>query len=241
MVVDLDVRPVFRKRLLDPRGRASAAPATLTEVTSETDATGAPLKPVITPPLDRVDEVYEALVLGTRDYVAKNGFTDVVIGLSGGIDSSLVACIAVDALGAEHVHGVALPSRFTSGDSNDHAAQLADTLGIDFRTIPIEPAHAALLDDAGAVVRRPARGPHRGEPPGSRSAASCSWPVQQVPSWLVLTTGNKSEMAVGYTTLYGRHGGRLRGHQGRVQDRWCTRWPACATSGRAPISSPRRC
>src|SRR5205823_13756878 len=91
-------------------------------------------------------EVYEALVLGTRDYVRKNGFTDVVIGLSGGIDSSLVACVAVDALGPGHVHGVAMPSRYSSDGSRADASELADALGIDFRVIAIEDAFVAFLD-----------------------------------------------------------------------------------------------
>src|SRR5581483_11540745 len=114
LVVDLEVRPVFRKRLLDPRGRATAA-ALPTVLVSETSRASAPeVAPRVAPVLAPVDEVYRALVLGTHDYVTKNGFTDVVIALSGGVDSSLVACIAVDALGAEHVHGVAMPSRYSS-------------------------------------------------------------------------------------------------------------------------------
>jgi NAD+ synthase (glutamine-hydrolysing) len=203
MVVDLDVRPVFRKRLLDPRGRASAPPATVVVVTPDSAATDGPIKPVVAPALDRVEEVYEALVLGTRDYVLKNGFTDVVLGMSGGIDSSLVACVAVDALGAPRVHGVALPSRFTSDDSNDHAAQLADKLGIDFRSIAIEPAHGALLD-----MLRPS---FEGLPEditeeniqGRIRAVALMALANKFRSWLVLICGNKSELAVGYTTVYG--------------------------------------
>ena len=91
-------------------------------------------------------ELYEALVLGTRDYCRKNGFTDVVIGLSGGIDSSLVAVIAAEALGAEHVHGVSMPSRYSSDHSKSDARALAENLGIEYRTIPIEPAFTAFLD-----------------------------------------------------------------------------------------------
>src|SRR5205807_3013739 len=102
--------------------------------------------PEVVAPLPPSREIYEALVLGTRDYVRKNGFSDVVIGMSGGIDSSLVAVIAVDALGANHVHGVSMPSRFSSEGSRHDAAALAESLGIDFRAIPIEPAHTALLD-----------------------------------------------------------------------------------------------
>src|SRR5262249_36500200 len=143
LVVDIDVRPVFRKRLLDPRGRVSAP--TLPEI-AVTDAQPMPADTVsarIEPALDGVHEVYEALVLGTGDYVRKNGFTDVVIALSGGVDSSLVAAIAVDALGAEHVTGVLMPSRYSSDHSVSDAERLAANLGIRTYTVPIEPAHRA--------------------------------------------------------------------------------------------------
>ena len=95
------------------------------------------------PALEEAAEVYEALVLGTRDYLRKNGFTDAVIGLSGGVDSSLVAAIAVDALGAGHVHGLSMPSRYSSSGSVTDAAALAQHLGIDIRNVPIEAVHAA--------------------------------------------------------------------------------------------------
>ena len=110
--------------------------------------------PRIEPVLAPVHEVYEALVLGTRDYVRKNGFTDVLIGLSGGIDSSLVAAIAVDALGAEHVTGVLMPSRYSSDDSVTDADALAANLGIRTFTVPIEPAHAAFDAMLAPDVRR---------------------------------------------------------------------------------------
>ena len=120
----------------------------------------------VEPLLDPVHEVYEALVLGTRDYVRKNGFTDVVIGLSGGIDSSLVAAIAADALGPEHVTGVLMPSRYSSDGSVTDAEALAANLGIRTVTIPIEAAHAAFLDAPGRAVRGHGARPRRGEPPG---------------------------------------------------------------------------
>src|SRR5207237_8537740 len=96
-----------------------------------------------------VGEIYEALVLGTRDYVTKNGFTDVIIGMSGGIDSSLVTTIAVDALGPDRVHGVSMPSRYTSDESKGDAEVLAENLGIDVRTIAIEPMHQAFAEALG--------------------------------------------------------------------------------------------
>src|SRR3954470_20249300 len=110
------------------------------------DTSGSVSPATIEPGPDFDDEVYDALVLGLRDYVRKNGFSDVVLGMSGGIDSSLVACIAVDALGADHVHGVSMPSRYSTEHSKSDAQVLAEKLGIDFRTIAIEPAHAAFVE-----------------------------------------------------------------------------------------------
>jgi NAD+ synthase (glutamine-hydrolysing) len=196
-VVELDVRPVFRKRLLDPRGRA-AAPS-LPHVPA---AAAQPARaPVDEPhpccePLDDVEEVYRALVLGTRDYAVKSGFTDVVIGLSGGIDSTLVACIAAEALGPDHVHGVAMPSRYSSEASEGDAAKLAGNLGIDYRIVPIEAAHAALLGmvEVDGLAEENLQ---------SRIRGMTLMALSNQHGWLVLTTGNKSELAVGYSTLYG--------------------------------------
>jgi NAD+ synthase (glutamine-hydrolysing) len=204
MVVDLDIRPLYRKRLLDPRGRKAAQPLPVLEITPEPrqppDAERLPA-PNHTP-LDRVEEIYRALVLGTHDYVVKNGFTDVVIGLSGGIDSSLVAAIATDALGAEHVHGVSMPSRFSSDHSKDDAADLAARLGIDYRTIAIEPAHTALLDMlAPSFAGKPEDTTE--ENLQSRVRGVVLMALSNKQGWMVLTTGNKSELAVGYSTLYG--------------------------------------
>ncbi len=205
VLVDLDVRPVFRKRLLDPRGRTSMPPlprVIVSEGPGRAEVDRDRRAPVIEAPLDPIAEVYGALVLGTRDYVGKNGFTDVVIGLSGGIDSSLVACIAVDALGAEHVHGVSMPSRYSSDGSRTDAAELASRLGIDLRAIPIEPAHAALLD-----LLAPSFGDRAvdltEENLQSRIRGVLLMALSNKLGWMVLTTGNKSEMAVGYSTLYG--------------------------------------
>ena len=207
LVVDLDVRPDFRKRLLDPRGRARRAPLPEVEVSA-----GRPTAPRRAGAPPRVDataraeaEVYEALVLGTRDYVRKNGFTDVVIGLSGGIDSSLVAAVAVDALGADHVHGVLMPSRFSS----DRAASTTPA------ALAAQPRHRPPTDRHRAGPRRL---PGACWPPSLRRAGTPDLTEENLQArirgmilmalsnkfgWLVLTTGNKSEMAVGYSTLYG--------------------------------------
>jgi len=146
--------------------------------------------------------VYTALVLGTRDYLGKNGFTDVVVGLSGGIDSSLVATIAVDAVGAAHVHGVSMPSRYSSDHSRSDAGALAASLGIDLRTIAIEPAHAAMLDMLAPSFE--GRSPDLTEENlQSRIRGQILMALSNKLGWIVLSTGNKSEMAVGYATLYG--------------------------------------
>jgi NAD+ synthase (glutamine-hydrolysing) len=206
MVVDLDVRPSFRKRLLDPRGRLWSPPLAQVTVTSEPADHDGRVDPTRAEPLPREREVYEALVLGTRDYVGKNGFTDVVLGLSGGADSSLVAAVAVDALGADHVHGVSMPSRYSSESSRTDAARLADVLGIDCRTIAIEPAHRALLEMLAPSFAGTAEGLAE-ENVQARARGVTLMALSNKFGWLVLTTGNKSEMATGFSTLYGDSAG----------------------------------
>jgi NAD+ synthase (glutamine-hydrolysing) len=203
-VVDLDIRPVFRTRLLDPRGRdtAPALPvATVSAAVAEHPLP--PRPPEITPLLAPVAEVYDALVLATRDYVTKNGFTDVVFGLSGGIDSSLVAVIAADALGPERVHAVSMPSRYSSQGSRTDAEALCDAAGIELRTIAIEPAHAAFVDMlAESFAGRAEDLTEENLQPRIRGVLLMAL-SNKFRGWLVLTTGNKSELAVGYSTLYG--------------------------------------
>jgi NAD+ synthase (glutamine-hydrolysing) len=204
VVCDLEVQPVFRKRLLDPRGRATEASLPVVPVSSEPRVID-PVdhaRPGIVEALPPVREVYEALVLGTRDYVRKNGFGDVGIALSGGVDSSLVAVIAADALGPTHVHGVLMPSRFSSDHSLTDAEKLAAELGIEQRIIPIEPAHAAFLDMLAPSFA--GREPDVTEENlQSRIRGVVMMALSNKLGWLILTTGNKSEMAVGYSTLYG--------------------------------------
>ena len=156
------------------------------------------------PSMDLDAQRWAALVLATRDYVHKSGFADVCVGLSGGVDSSLTATVAVDALGAAHVHGVLMPSRHSSEHSVSDAEKLAANLGIDARIVGIEPAHAALAEmieadlgrglDAGGLTDQNLQARVRG---------TTLMALANEHGWLVLTTGNKSELAVGYSTLYG--------------------------------------
>jgi NAD+ synthase (glutamine-hydrolysing) len=162
--------------------------------------------PAPRPPLSDHAEVYAALVLGTRDYLGKNGFTDAVIGLSGGIDSSLVATVAVDALGASRVHGISMPSRYSSEGSRDDADALAERLGIDLRTVAIEEAHVAFASMLAPLLGREPFG-LTDENLQSRLRGVLLMAVSNAKGWIVLTTGNKSEMATGYSTLYGDSAG----------------------------------
>ena len=202
LIVDVPVPPVYRKRLLDPRGRITESLLPTVEVSASPVAHAAPIAGVMADLLDPDRELYDALVLGTRDYCAKNGFADVVIALSGGIDSTIVACVAVDALGADHVHGVSMPSRYSSDHSKSDAQLLADNLGVDLRTISIEPAFQAYLDMLAPSFE--------GREPGltyeniqSRCRGLLLMALSNEFGWMALTTGNKSEVAVGYFTIYG--------------------------------------
>ncbi|MEU4132986.1 NAD+ synthase [Streptomyces wuyuanensis] len=146
--------------------------------------------------LDDEEEVYSALVVGLRAYVAKNGFRSVVVGLSGGIDSALVAAIACDALGAENVHGISMPSKYSSGHSRDDAAELARRTGLNFRTVSIEPMFDAFMGSLALTGLAE-------ENLQSRLRGTTLMAVSNQEGHIVLAPGNKSELAVGYSTLYG--------------------------------------
>jgi len=172
------------------------------EVTKTSRASGPRHEGTIAANTSDMEQVFGALVLGTRDYVRKNGFTDVVIGLSGGIDSALVAAVAVEALGSQHVHGVSMPSRYSSEGSRTDAAILASNLGIDMQTISIEPAFSAYLDMTAESFAGKAADLTE-ENLQSRVRGTTLMALSNKFGWMVLTTGNKSELAVGYFTLYG--------------------------------------
>jgi NAD+ synthase (glutamine-hydrolysing) len=205
IVADIDTTAVFRWRLHDPRRRKAdlnAVPVVDLPLPKVAPMPKAALESHVIQPLSRLEEIYGALVVGTGDYVRKNGFSGVLIGLSGGIDSTLVACVAADALGPENVTGVSMPSRYTAGMSNDDAAALAANLGINYRVMPIEPVFLAYLE-ALAV-------PFAGTEPGvaeenvqARIRGNYLMALSNKFGCMVLTTGNKSEMSVGYATLYG--------------------------------------
>ena len=212
LIVDLDTASIFRSRLHDPRRRQErlqvnsadvpVIPVTTNPVSLSKNEVvlGAPQR--IEPRMERLQEIYAALVLGTGDYVRKTGFKQVVIALSGGVDSALTAAIAVDALGAENVLGISMPSGYSSEGSKTDALALAENLGIQLLTIPIEETFRTSLK-----MLRPALGD---DDPGlaaenlqARIRGNVLMTISNKLGPLVLTTGNKSEMATGYSTLYG--------------------------------------
>ena len=206
VVADLDLDAVFRARLHDSRRRKEKLVvregATRISLPPLAQPDAPPLAPREVPALAPTEEVFEALVLGTRDYVRKNGFKRVVIGLSGGIDSSLVAAIAVQALGRENVAGVGMPSAYSSTGTRRDAQRLAKQLGIEFLTIPITPLLRA-YKRALSPVFKGMKEDVTEENIQARIRGNLLMALSNKFGWLVLTTGNKSEYSVGYTTLYG--------------------------------------
>jgi NAD+ synthase (glutamine-hydrolysing) len=211
LVCDVDVEAAGAARLRDTRARP-AAREVATEVAdlgsfttnggSDPAAPGGPVAEL----LDADAEIYAALVLGTRDYVTKNGFQHVVLGLSGGIDSTLVALIAVDALGPERVTCVTMPSPYSSQGTRDDAHVLAENLGVELLELPIGEAMAGYDELLGGVFA--GREPDITEENlQARIRGNLLMALSNKFGWLVLTTGNKSEMSVGYSTLYGDSAG----------------------------------
>jgi NAD+ synthase (glutamine-hydrolysing) len=195
LVLDLDPAVVPRR----PGGTERAADVVeLAPLHEQADE----LRGTLAPPLDDLEQMRRALELGLADYVSKNGFGHVVVGLSGGIDSALTAALAVEALGAERVHGVSMPSRYSSDGTRGDAQRLAESLGIDFREVAIEPVVGAF---GGALADAfEGRDPDLTEENlQARIRGTLLMALSNKFGWLVVTTGNKSEMSVGYATLYG--------------------------------------
>jgi NAD+ synthase (glutamine-hydrolysing) len=207
LVADLNPRRVFRQRLHDPRRRQERLDDLHVVECIDLPGvreprSGPPAVCRVEPRLQEAAEVYQALVLGTRDYVRKNGFEQVVIGLSGGIDSSLTAAIAVDALGGENVVGVAMPSRYSSEQSLEDASLLAKNLGMALKVVPIDGAFQAYLDMLAEQFEG-VKPDVTEENIQARIRGNVLMALSNKFGWLVLTTGNKSELATGYCTLYG--------------------------------------
>ena len=210
IIVDLDIEEVFRARLHDPRRRKENLLYEKHGSNIVKKIITGPLLPGSKPPLPQrqvaqhslTEEVYGALVLGTRDYVHKNRFEKVVIGLSGGMDSSLVAVVAADALGPSNVNGVMLPSRYTSTSSTSDAELLAQNLGIKLMSVSIDGLYQNYLETLVPVFKE-TKPDVTEENIQARIRGNILMALSNKFGWLVLTTGNKSEMATGYTTLYG--------------------------------------
>jgi NAD+ synthase (glutamine-hydrolysing) len=207
LVVDVEPGAVVARRLTDTRRRALAqdrgelGPVQVVHVGAPRESSGA-VEPSLTPFCDDLEQMRLALELGLGDYVRKNGFGEIVVGVSGGIDSALVAALAVETLGPERVHCVSMPSRYSSEATRADARRLAEGLGCDFREIAIEP-----LVDASLAALAPS---FAGREPDlteeniqARVRGVLLMALSNKFGWLVVATGNKSEMSVGYATLYG--------------------------------------
>ena len=206
VIADVDLDQVFRARLLDSRRRKEKLQADQSTRRISLPALPAKDKPKLpvheVEALEPLEEIYRALVLGTRDYVTKNGFAHVVIGLSGGIDSSIVAAVAVEALGAANVSGVTMPSPYSSAGTRRDAVKLAKNLGIDLLRVPITGVLTAYKRVLAAAFKG-LKEDVTEENLQARIRGNYLMALSNKFGWLVLNTGNKSEIAVGYTTLYG--------------------------------------
>ncbi len=209
LVVDLDPEAVIARRLRDVRRRAleqereTSPQVSVVHIGSPRAATDdARVGGEITPMLDPLEQMRRALELGLRDYVEKNGFTEVVLGLSGGIDSALVAALAAEALGNERVHCVSMPSRYSSEETRRDARILAESLGTDFFELPID----SIYDAFEAALTDAFRGREADvteENLQARIRGVLLMALSNKFGWLLVATGNKSELSVGYATLYG--------------------------------------
>ena len=207
LVVDVDPVAAVGRRLRDVRRRALARERERDVKVHEVELTpprtqSSPAHPAPAEQLSDLEQMRLALELGLHDYVTKNGFGDVVLGISGGIDSALTAALAAEALGAERVHGVSMPSRYSSEGTRSDAQRLAESLGIDFREIPIESMVDA-YDGALAEAFAGRENDLTEENLQARIRGTLLMALSNKFGWLVIATGNKSELSVGYSTLYG--------------------------------------
>ena len=214
IIVDLDLDAVFMKRLHDPRRRQQVISlqkefvekVVIKSQKSEVKSHKPPQKPAVCQPsiacFSVEEEVYNALVLGTRDYVFKNGFNKVCIGLSGGVDSSLVAAVAVNSIGKDNVTGLFMPSAYTSKESREDVYEIAKSLGINVIEAPINKIFETYLDLLKTEFKDMPLNVAE-ENIQARIRGNILMAFSNKFGWLVLTTGNKSEMSVGYATLYG--------------------------------------
>jgi NAD+ synthase (glutamine-hydrolysing) len=209
LVVDVEPTIAIARRLRDVRRRALARDrgepldVPVIHIGSPRPSTnGKPAAPTIAPLHDELEQMRRGLELALRDYVDKNGFREIVIGVSGGIDSALTAALAVEALGAERVHLVSMPSRFSSAATRADARKLAENLGADFRELAIEPMVEAFEATLAASFEGLARDLAE-ENLQARIRGVLLMALSNKHGWLVVATGNKSELAVGYATLYG--------------------------------------
>ena len=207
LIVDVDSTTAVGRRLRDARRRALARarremPNPPVIDIPDRESRGEPPKPVVAPPLDELEQMRLALELGLRDYVEKNGFREVVLGVSGGIDSALTAALAAEALGPEQVVCVSMPSRYSSEGTQADARRVAEMLGARYIEIPIEP----IVDAVGVALAQAFAGTEPGiaeENIQSRVRGLLVMALSNKFGWLPLATGNKSELSVGYATLYG--------------------------------------
>jgi len=203
MVLDIDVSAARKCRKAGSHSSVGTSQSVKKISVSVPSLAGRkPLRSIIQPVLNREEEAYNALVLGTADYVKKNGFQGVVIGLSGGIDSSLVAAIAADAIGKEHVTGIFMPSPYTSKESREDAEELTMNLGIKLIDLPVRGIMGSYMKELEPQFAGKATDTTE-ENLQARIRGNLLMAFSNKFGWLVLTTGNKSEMSVGYATLYG--------------------------------------
>jgi NAD+ synthase (glutamine-hydrolysing) len=206
LLVDIDVSTAIARRLVDARRRALASEREIPDPPvidlGEPREQQGPVRRYVAEPLDELEQMRRALELGLSDYVDKNGFGDIVLGVSGGIDSALTAALAVEALGPERVHCVSMPSRYSSEDTRRDAQRLAGNLGTDFLELPIysifegyEQALSSVFEGREADITE--------ENLQARIRGTLLMALSNKFGWLVVATGNKSELSVGYATLYG--------------------------------------